>query len=390
MIDPNAIAARLERELFDSIVPFWENHSPDPVNGGFFNLIDRDGTVFDTEKFVWMQWRNIYMFALLANTPAAPPRWLELAESGFRFCRAHAQLEDGGFAFSVTAEGKISDYDPLVAPMIEAIAAIASAQLFRATGQDVYRTEALLRLKRVREMIRAREAAGPLPGIPAFRSLGAWMHLVNAAAEVFACAGKMDGSPRRFLEEALEVLPGFRHPESGRWIERIGLDGSFRFGNSAGRMLMPGHGFETLWFMAEAAELIGNRELLAKIPDWTRSVYENALDREQGGLFPMQDALDLPLVLKESVGLKWWWTHSEALLALAMSWKISRDEWFLARFEEIDAWCTAHFRDSRNPEWFGWVDRAGNPVSLVKGTPSKTCFHVPRCLYCCAKFLRGE
>ena len=104
----------------------------------------------------------------------------------------------------------------------------------------------------------------------------------------------------------------------------------------------------------------------------------------------MQDALDLPLVLKESVGLKWWWTHSEALLALAMSWKISRDEWFLARFEEIDAWCTAHFRDSRNPEWFGWVDRAGNPVSLVKGTPSKTFFHVPRCLYCCAKFLRGE
>lgn len=105
MIDPNAIAARLERELFDSIVPFWENHSPDPVNGGFFNLIDRDGTVFDTEKFIWMQWRNIYMFALLANTPAAPPRWLELAESGFRFCRDHAQLEDGGFAFSVTAEG---------------------------------------------------------------------------------------------------------------------------------------------------------------------------------------------------------------------------------------------------------------------------------------------
>ena len=30
------------RELFDSVIPFWLNHSLDHVNGGQFNSLDRD------------------------------------------------------------------------------------------------------------------------------------------------------------------------------------------------------------------------------------------------------------------------------------------------------------------------------------------------------------
>ena len=62
------ISKRYKRELFDSIIPFWENHCIDHDNGGYFTLLDRDGSVYDKEKFMWMQWRIVYMFATLADS----------------------------------------------------------------------------------------------------------------------------------------------------------------------------------------------------------------------------------------------------------------------------------------------------------------------------------
>jgi len=33
------------------VVPFWENHCLDKENGGYFTFLDRDGSVYDTEKW---------------------------------------------------------------------------------------------------------------------------------------------------------------------------------------------------------------------------------------------------------------------------------------------------------------------------------------------------
>ena len=49
-------------ELFGSIVPFWELHSPDREAGGYYSCLDRDGSVFDSDKFLWMQGRELWGF----------------------------------------------------------------------------------------------------------------------------------------------------------------------------------------------------------------------------------------------------------------------------------------------------------------------------------------
>jgi mannose/cellobiose epimerase-like protein (N-acyl-D-glucosamine 2-epimerase family) len=48
---------RYELELPESVEPFWRRLCPDPEFGGYFTCLDRDGSVCDTEKFMWMQWR---------------------------------------------------------------------------------------------------------------------------------------------------------------------------------------------------------------------------------------------------------------------------------------------------------------------------------------------
>ena len=68
------------KELFDYVVPFWLGHSPDREYGGYLTLLERDGTVFDTDKYAWMQGREIWMFSKLCSVYGTrngwkPPAW---------------------------------------------------------------------------------------------------------------------------------------------------------------------------------------------------------------------------------------------------------------------------------------------------------------------------
>ena len=48
-------------------LPFWLEHSQDKEYGGYFSCLDRDGSVYDTDKFIWLQGREVWMLAMLYN-----------------------------------------------------------------------------------------------------------------------------------------------------------------------------------------------------------------------------------------------------------------------------------------------------------------------------------
>jgi N-acylglucosamine 2-epimerase len=52
-------AEQYKPELLDSIIPFWMNHSKDNVSGGYFTCLDRCGEIYDTDKFMWLQGREV-------------------------------------------------------------------------------------------------------------------------------------------------------------------------------------------------------------------------------------------------------------------------------------------------------------------------------------------
>ena len=56
-MDFKKLAAQYKSELLDSVLPFWLEKSQDKEFGGYFTCLDRDGSVFDTDKFVWLQGR---------------------------------------------------------------------------------------------------------------------------------------------------------------------------------------------------------------------------------------------------------------------------------------------------------------------------------------------
>ena len=103
--------AKYEAELLDNVIPFWENHCIDTECGGFFDSLERDGSVFDTDKWMWMNWRKVYMFATLYNSPYSQDRWLEYSKKGFEWLTSHGKDPNGMYYFALNRKG-----DPIIAP----------------------------------------------------------------------------------------------------------------------------------------------------------------------------------------------------------------------------------------------------------------------------------
>ena len=66
-MDFEKLASLYKDELLDSVLPFWLEHSQDHEYGGYFTCLDREGKVFDTDKFIWLQGREVWMFSMLYN-----------------------------------------------------------------------------------------------------------------------------------------------------------------------------------------------------------------------------------------------------------------------------------------------------------------------------------
>ena len=102
------LAAKYREELYGSVLPFWLEKSQDLAYGGYFTCLNRDGSVFDTDKFIWLQGREVWMFAMLYNKVEKNEAWLACAKQGADFLEKFGHDGNYDFYFSLTREGKPS------------------------------------------------------------------------------------------------------------------------------------------------------------------------------------------------------------------------------------------------------------------------------------------
>ena len=138
----NQLIEQYRSELFDNVLPFWLENSIDKECGGYFTCLDREGKVFDTDKFIWLQGREVWMLSMLYNNVEKNPEWLAAAEQGAQFLKNHGHDGNYNFYFSTTRDGK-----PLVEPyniFSNTFATMAFGQLAKATGKKEYEENAVL------------------------------------------------------------------------------------------------------------------------------------------------------------------------------------------------------------------------------------------------------
>ncbi len=355
-------------------MPFWLEHGLDRVNGGVYTCVDRDGTLIDTTKSVWFQGRYGYVTAYAYNNIERNPEWLAASKSCIDFIERHCIDTDGHMFFSVTAEGQPLRKRRYV--FSDCFAAIAMAEYAKASGDSAYADRALATFRNIKRMLETPgflEPKGYLPG----KSHSITMILVNVALVLKQVCS--DSVLDEQIVTSVDLIEKYlMHPEFGCVLESVNPDGSL-IDTCEGRVINPGHGIETAWFLMQAARVTGNaryRDLGLTILDWQ---YRWGWDEEFGGIINFRDCKGLPCQ-DYSQDMKFWWPQCETIIASLFAYQATGDDKYLEMHRKAHLWSVEHLCDSQYGEWFGYLHRDGTVAQPAKGNLFKGPFHIPRML----------
>ena len=365
-------------ELVKNVLPFWLQHSKDEANGGYFTCLDQQGKVYDTDKFMWLQGREVWCFSTMYRLVEQNPAWKEMALHGASFMKKFGRDAGGNWYFSLTADGK-----PLVQPyniFSDCFATMAFAALNKIDPSPENREIALNTFENI--ISRQHNWKGvynkSFPGSRPLKNFTLPMILCNLSLELEDILGKerVDSFIPTVLHEVMDV---FYRPELGLIVENVNLDGSLS-DTFEGRLMNPGHAIEAMWFIMDLGKRMNDVALIEKAKDIMLKTIEHAWDTEYGGLLYFMDTDNKPLQQLEW-DQKLWWVHVEALVALAKGYALTKDPNCMKWFDTMHAYTWEKFRDPENGEWFGYLNRRGEVLSSAKGGKWKGCFHIPRALY---------
>lgn len=370
-------AERYRRDLLDSVVPFWMRHSLDHEHGGYLTCLDRDGSLYDDRKYVWLQGRAVWMFARLYNELEPRQEWLDAAALGVRFLRRYARDGEGRVYFSLTRDGRPHFFQRK--PYAAVFYQMGLCEYARATGDEGCLAEADELLWRIVAWIRHPELLGraPLPGQVAMSGLANLLVVGLMALDMARLTGN-----ERYHELVRETIAGVaRHFDPTRRIfrEQIALDGRNLDELPEGRLFNPGHAIECAWILLHLLELAPDAALERMAYAAIEGSLELGWDPQYGGILYFVDLAGRPTLQLEST-MKLWWPHAEAIYALVLAAIRTGEERWLRWLERVDRYTYAHFADPEHGEWFGYCQRDGSLALTSKGGNYKGFFHVPRAL----------
>ncbi len=383
-MDFNLLAQQYKSELLDNVLPFWLECSQDKEYGGYFTCLDRDGSVYDTDKFIWLQGRQVWMFSMLCNKVEKRPEWLACAVQGAEFLKKYGHDGDYNWYFSLNREGK-----PLIQPyniFSYTFAAMAFAQAAIATGNDEYAMIARRTFDRILE-----KSGNPkgiwnkaVPGTRPLKGFALPMILCNTALEIepMINPGLLEETIATCVHEVMDV---FYREELGLIVENVAADGSLS-DSFEGRQMNPGHALEAMWFIMNLGVRAGDDKLIEKAVGIALRTAEFGWDKEYGGIFYFMDRNGRPR-LELEWDQKLWWVHIEAMITMIKGYRLTGSQACLEWFERLHEYTWSHFKDTEHPEWFGYLNRRGEVLLPLKGGKWKGCFHVPRGLYQCWQIL---
>ncbi|MEZ7883725.1 MAG: AGE family epimerase/isomerase [Bacteroidales bacterium] len=383
-MDFQKLALQYKEELMNNILPFWLEKSQDAEFGGYYTCLDREGNIFDTDKFIWLQGREVWMFSMLYNKVEKRQEWLDCAIQGGEFLKKYGHDGNLNWYFSVTREGK-----PIIQPyniFSYTFATMAFAQLSKATGNKEYaeiakKTFDLILQKKDNPKDRWEKS---FPGTRPLKGFSLPMILCNLALEIEHLLDKsvLDSTIETCLNEVMNV---FYKEEYGLILENVTPDGKFS-DTFEGRLLNPGHSLEAMWFIMDLGVKLGRQDIIDKAVKIALNTIEFGWDKQYGGIFYFMDIKGHPTQQLEW-DQKLWWVHIESAITMIKGYQLTGNEKCLEWFEKLHDYTWKNFKDYEYPEWFGYLNRRGEVLLPLKGGKWKGCFHIPRGLYQCWQIL---
>lgn len=361
---------RIESELKTNILPFWIRNVVDKERGGFHGEISHDLVVDrNADRGALLTSRILWTYAS-AYRHYGDSASLEMARWAYNdLVKTHWDYEFGGLFWSVTADGRPKATRKQIYGLVFGIYALSEYSLASGEREPLDRAIQLHHL--IEQHSRDRRYGGYFEAckrdwtleedvrlsaidLNEPKSQNTHLHIMEGYTNLLRAWP--DAELRRTQAELIEVmLTRILNPKT----HHLGL-----FFSETWELRYPrvsyGHDIEAAWLLTEAAEVVGDPALLARVRAAAVAIAETILREaidSDGSLLYEGDARGVILTHKE------WWPQAEAAVGFLNAYQISGDERFLTTAIGLWDFCEKHLVDRRGGEWLRCVTRERVPCT---------------------------
>jgi len=359
-------AARIETELRRNILPFWMQHAVDRARGTFFGSVTND-LVVDRQapRGALLTARILWTYAA-ASRHYPDPEYRAMADFAYAdLIGRFLDREHGGLFWSIDADG--APLEPRKQIYGQAFGVYALTEYHRATGRREPLDQAIALYRLIEEHARDRHLGGyfeayardwqPIDDVRLSavdlnepKSQNTHLHVMEAYTNLLRVwpdaelrqrqADLLDVMLTRILDPATFHLGLFFSTDWQRRSDKISF----------------GHDIEASWLLTEAAEVLGDPALIARILPVALQMAEVTLAQgvdADGALYNEAGPRGLTDTNKE------WWPQAEAVVGFLNACQHGGDERFWRAALRVWDFIERRLVDRAHGEWFRGVTREG-------------------------------
>ncbi|WP_010662112.1 AGE family epimerase/isomerase [Marinilabilia salmonicolor] len=363
------LITELHQEL-TSILDFWSSHAVDDEFGGFAGEVDTRGKkVPGADKGLVLNARILWSFSLAYNF-LKKEEYLQLAHRAYNYLTSHFwDKENGGLVWAVDYKGSVSNSRKQIYG--QGFGIYGLAEYFKATGKQESLDFAIKLFDLIEQHSHDSVHGGYLEALSADwqslddmrlsakdanspKSMNTHLHILEPYSNLFRVwkndklKDRMKSLIRVFLDKILNNQTGHLH---------LFFDIDWMVQSN---MISYGHDIEGAWLINEAAELVGDSDLLRESQQKTLKMVEAVMNEG------MADDNSLLYEYDFDEGKmhtdRHWWVQGEAMVGLLDAYGHSGNEHFYKMFLKIWQYIKEHVIDHENGGWFGLIGEDGKPL----------------------------
>jgi mannobiose 2-epimerase len=379
------LRAAARNELVSNVLPFSMRYVVDHERGGFFGYVANDNTVDkEAPKGLIQHTRMLWTFTH-ARHVLDDPSYSPIADHARQAITGwFADAAHGGYFWMVDPHGHAMQTDKLTYG--QAFTIYALAEDYRASGNAESLQQAITLYHLLEERCRDAEHGGysegchrdwtPAPELcvdttelPVVKSMNVHLHMMEAYSTLLRAWP--DPALKASLRQLVEIMLGHVLNRRAHHLS-LWFDGEWR---PLSDHISYGHDIEGSWLLIEAAEVLHDRELLARAHTAALSMAYATLGRAvdaDGGLF--SEGVPSGVTDRSKV----WWPQAEAVVGFFNAYQLNGDPRFLEAALASWRFIQEHIVDHEHGDWFWGLDEAGRPLDREKAGPWKAAYHSGR------------
>jgi len=362
----NQLRSEVTANLTQNLLPYWSSRMVDNVNGGFYGRININDQVFpDEDKGGILNARILWTYSS-AYRVMKDTAYLRLATRAKDYILTHfIDKEYGGAYRSVTSKGSPADTRKQTYTMSFFI--YAMAEYYRATGdkealktaQDLFGMFEKYALDNEsngyfevfsRDWKRTRDRLIGEQTINDEKTMNTHLHIMEAYANLYRVwpDKKMADRLRNLVEIFLDKIIDKKTSHLICFMDKNW--------NGTSTADSYGHDIESSWLLYEAADLLGDPSLLARVKQTSIKIANAASE----GLQPDGSMIDEKnYSTGELRTSRSWWSQAESVVGYMNAYELTGNEKYLQN--SVNSWnyIKKYFVDSKNGGWFSSVSESG-------------------------------